>query len=417
MANLKWKEGDVVMLEGELVRDKIRLIQIPLEFPSNPGNNVQRFFPPKSTIDNLMIPQTLVYSNSQNETLDIHRAIHVAREDENKRFNGSSSLICQFHAVTGSKDKQDHINVYGCGEVAIMACTMALGMGSNWPQTCQVITIGRMDPSVLGQMVGCAGRDGRPAVGIMLVETKRSSGKNQPSDFVNPSKMTNDDHMDALTITPVCLCIAFQVNNMIGHIALSPQDLFHVKEKQMQQDKGIVVTASRILPSPVTNGWKTPDFNLERTESTSLGKIVTFLKWATRDNFCAYLLEAQHHAARTAIAASKRESLKRGGNNLITCTTSNLKTEKGMPTFKTQKVGAPQGLRKKSHAVNIPPRSPPHWNTNAGHPVLDHSQGVLMCLPTNLPEDIWPSAHSRPRNQSTVDLVSKSQLSRTVNNH
>ncbi|KAH9823582.1 hypothetical protein DFH28DRAFT_880833 [Melampsora americana] len=202
------------MLEGKLVREEIRLIQIPLEFPSKPGNDIQRFFAPKSIIEGSKKPRTLVYSNTQNKTLEIHQAVHMAREDMDNRFNGSSTLIRRFHAVTGSKDKDNHTEVYGRGEVAIMACTMALGLGSDWPQTRRVLTIGRMDPSVLGQMVGRAGRDGRSAAGIMLVETNRANGKNQVSQFTDPYKMTNDNRMDAFALTPVCLRVAFQVDNV-----------------------------------------------------------------------------------------------------------------------------------------------------------------------------------------------------------
>lgn len=136
------------------------------------------------------------------------------RETLSERFNGKSSCVRRFHAVNGSKDKVQHIDDYAEGNFAIVTCTMASGMGCDWPHTRRVITLGRMDPASSVQMLGGCGRDGRTGVGIMLVEGKRSTGKNQVSDFVTPYKMTDDDRMDAMAITPLRLRVAFQVDNM-----------------------------------------------------------------------------------------------------------------------------------------------------------------------------------------------------------
>ncbi|KAH9809151.1 P-loop containing nucleoside triphosphate hydrolase protein [Melampsora americana] len=296
--NLKWRDADVVLLEGELVRQEIRLIRIPLQYSPKLGTDVQHFFAPRSVIPDSMIPQTLLYSNTQNQTLATHQAIHHARETLADRFDGKSLCVRRFHAVTGSKDKVQHLEDYSEGKVAIMACTMAVGMGCDWPHTRRVITVGRMDPSTSVQMLGRCGRDGRPGVGIMMVEAKRASGKNQASEFITPFKMTDNDRMDAMAITPVCLCIAFQVNNVIDHVPLSEKDPFYVQEKRRQQDSSMRpclcsncrpdlvsmviaqqphlthnnfdhwMTATSIGPTPVTNVWKTPDF--EQNKSTTI---------------------------------------------------------------------------------------------------------------------------------------------------
>ncbi|KAH9823039.1 hypothetical protein DFH28DRAFT_1118395 [Melampsora americana] len=295
--NLKWRDADVVLLEGELVRQEIRLIRIPLQYSPKLGTDVQRLFAPRSVIPDLMIPRTLLYSNTQNETLATHQAIHHARDTLADRYNGKSSCVRRFHAVTGSKDKVQHLEDYSEGKVAIMACTMAVGMGCDWPHTRRVITVGRMDPSTSVQMLGRCVRDGRPGVGIMMVEAKRSSGKNAPSHFVTPFKMTDNDRMDAMAITPVCLRIAFQVDNVIGHVPLSESDPFYVQEKRRQQDSSmrpclcsncrpdlvsmvieqqphlthhnfdLWMTATSVGPTPVTNVWKTSKIELNKSSA------------------------------------------------------------------------------------------------------------------------------------------------------
>lgn len=55
-ANLKWRDEDVQMLEGELVRGKIRLMRMPLRYSSKCGTDVQKFFAPSSVIPDSMVP-------------------------------------------------------------------------------------------------------------------------------------------------------------------------------------------------------------------------------------------------------------------------------------------------------------------------------------------------------------------------
>ncbi|EHS63518.1 uncharacterized protein PGTG_21694 [Puccinia graminis f. sp. tritici CRL 75-36-700-3] len=60
---------------------------------------------------------------------------------------------------------------------------MALGMGQNWSRVRRVIQMGRGDPSAICQMIGRAGRDGRPGLAIMFVEKTRKGGEEQSGGF------------------------------------------------------------------------------------------------------------------------------------------------------------------------------------------------------------------------------------------
>lgn len=72
----------------------------------------------------------------------------------------------------------------------------------------------RGDPASIFQMVGRCGRDGRPGLAILLVEKSRRGGKNTVNEFTRGAEQSNEDRMDALAVTPVCLRIAFSVDNL-----------------------------------------------------------------------------------------------------------------------------------------------------------------------------------------------------------
>jgi superfamily II DNA helicase RecQ len=93
---------------------------------------------------------------------------------------------------------------------------MALGLGQNWTRVRSVVHMGRGDPSAICQMIGRCGRDGKPGLAILFVEKTRTNGKNSIAQFKagNGGEQSDDDRMDALAVTPVCLRIAFAVNNL-----------------------------------------------------------------------------------------------------------------------------------------------------------------------------------------------------------
>jgi superfamily II DNA helicase RecQ len=94
----------------------------------------------------------------------------------------------------------------------IMSATMALGLGQNLKRVRCVVHMGRGDPSSIVQMVGRCGRDGNTGLGLLFMEPKRPLGKNSINEFQDGFQ-DEDDRMDALAVTPVCLRIALTVDN------------------------------------------------------------------------------------------------------------------------------------------------------------------------------------------------------------
>ncbi|OAV96427.1 hypothetical protein PTTG_04007 [Puccinia triticina 1-1 BBBD Race 1] len=114
---------------------------------------------------------------------------------------------------------------------------MALGLGQNWKRVRSVIHIGQGDPASICQMLGRCGRDGKKGLAIMLVEAHRKNGKNSVSDFTNVEFQNDDDRMDALAITPVCLQVAYLLDNLMGYVPLSFDDPNYKKEAARQVEK------------------------------------------------------------------------------------------------------------------------------------------------------------------------------------
>ncbi|KAH9468835.1 hypothetical protein Pst134EA_009364 [Puccinia striiformis f. sp. tritici] len=101
---------------------------------------------------------------------------------------------------------------------------MALGLGQNWSRVRRVVHVGRGDPATIFQMIGRCGRGGNPGLAIMFVDPVRRNGKNKVSDFTNHENQNDDDRMDGLAITPVCLRVSFAIDNNLGYIPLSKED-------------------------------------------------------------------------------------------------------------------------------------------------------------------------------------------------
>jgi hypothetical protein len=74
--------------------------------------------------------------------------------------------------------------------------------------------MGCANPSNICQMMGHCGRDGRPGLAFLFMEKKRRNGKNKIDDFEGIKEQTDDVCMDALVMTPVCLRIAFSLDNL-----------------------------------------------------------------------------------------------------------------------------------------------------------------------------------------------------------
>jgi hypothetical protein len=77
--------------------------------------------------------------------------------------------------------------------------------------------MGRGNPSSIVQMVGRCGQDGNNGLGLLLMEPKRPRGKNSLAAF-EKGHQEEDDRMDALAVTPICLRIALTVDNQLSSL-------------------------------------------------------------------------------------------------------------------------------------------------------------------------------------------------------
>lgn len=213
MVSLKLTENNLVILRGELTRPEIRFIRVYMKSSLPSAQDLLRVIPNLSDVPDDQCPQSLVYSGTQNHTLAVLKVLHQARGIPGEAQNGLSTFARRFHASTGPIDKLVRISDFSEGVFRMMACTLALGMGQNWSCCREVLIMGRADPSNLNQMGGRCGRDGRPGLVFLFMEETRPKGRNKLEDFVLGAVQTDDDRMDAFAITPVCLRVAFNVDN------------------------------------------------------------------------------------------------------------------------------------------------------------------------------------------------------------
>ncbi|KAH9819747.1 P-loop containing nucleoside triphosphate hydrolase protein [Melampsora americana] len=237
--NLRLGIHNLKVRTAELVRPEVRLIRMTMKHPIKDAEDLRLFFGPEDLISNCNLPPTLIYSGTRDGTYKTMSAVNNARGRPGLTNDGLSPLARRFHAGTGPDDKTDRAVDFIGSLFSVMCCTMALGLGQNWKLVRRVIVVGRTEPSAVAQMVGRCGRDGRPGVSILLSEEQRggAGAKNHPSEFGDVSSMSDDNRMDALAVTPVCLRVALAVDNSVGHIPISFEDEHYIKEKTRQQDK------------------------------------------------------------------------------------------------------------------------------------------------------------------------------------
>jgi hypothetical protein len=63
-------------------------------------------------------------------------------------------------------------------------------------------------------MIGRCGRDGKAGLAVMFVEKTRRGGKNWIDQFVRGEPQNDLDCMDAMAISPLCLRVAFAMDNL-----------------------------------------------------------------------------------------------------------------------------------------------------------------------------------------------------------
>ncbi|OAV96746.1 hypothetical protein PTTG_26232 [Puccinia triticina 1-1 BBBD Race 1] len=235
--SLKILPENVTMVHGELTRPEICLIRVPMNSSLGSCHDLKRLFATRNIIPDNQIPPTLIYAPTQNLTWQVLRAIHEARDIQGGHLDPDSSFARCYRLCTGNLDKVDIIDGFEDGQFPIISCTMARGLGQNWEQVRCVVHVGRGDPSSISQMIGRCGRgENNPGLGIMLVETNWRSGKNKISDFQTPMMQSNDDRMDALAITPVCLRIAMSLDNLLGYVPLDKADP-NVKLEKLREEE------------------------------------------------------------------------------------------------------------------------------------------------------------------------------------
>ncbi|POV95158.1 hypothetical protein PSTT_16424 [Puccinia striiformis] len=243
LCSLKITPDNITLIKGELTRPEIRLIQVPMKSLLGLCNDLKSIFGPRDLIPDNQIPATLMYCPTPNLTWQALKVIHEAWEIRGGHHDPASTFARRFHSTTGDLDKSDIIDGFEEHEFPTIACTMALGLGQNWKRVQRVVHLGRGDPSSICQMIGRCGRgEDNPGLGIMLVETNRRKEKNNVSDFPNHNAFksgyipSDDDWMDALAITPVCLRIAFSIDNTLGYVPLSTADPSVTAERDREID-------------------------------------------------------------------------------------------------------------------------------------------------------------------------------------
>jgi superfamily II DNA helicase RecQ len=155
----------------------------------------------------------LIYSGTRRKTGKVLEVLAAARGTPDDASNTRSKLARQYHSCTGENDKTLCVEDFGNKRFPVVSCTMALGMGQNWKRIQSVITMGRADPSATCQMIGQCGRDGKLGLAIIFVEKNQFGGKNNLSAFEEGGSQDDNDRMDALALTPVCLRIALAIDN------------------------------------------------------------------------------------------------------------------------------------------------------------------------------------------------------------
>lgn len=265
--NLKIDPSNVAFARGELTRPEIRILRRAFKRPLKAS--LKGVFPHHTQVPTDLIPPTLLYAGSQNGTLEFLQLINSSRGTPNETANAFCNFAQQYHATTGPETKANAVATYVAGTLAVLCCTIALGLGQNWKRVRRVIILGRQDPCNFTQMTGRCGRDGRRGLGILLVEHTRTKGKNNIRDFLTPTLMTDDDRMDALAITPVCLRVALAVDLMHGYIPLDAAMESVTEETERQRARGMAdCDCSNCWPEEAEALWLAqPALTIENIDS------------------------------------------------------------------------------------------------------------------------------------------------------
>ncbi|PLW26394.1 hypothetical protein PCANC_27792 [Puccinia coronata f. sp. avenae] len=223
---------------AELTQPKICILRFAMESLLKSPDDLLEMFGPQDQIPNKSLPPTLVYSSTQNATLQVMKVINQAHGTPTGKFNPNSTLICRYHSCTRDLDKEDTVNGFKKKEFPMISCTMALGLGQNWKRVCRVFHMVRGDPSCICQMMGLCGRNSKPGLAVLFMEPKRRFGINKIEAVTKADKQMDDTRMDCLAITPMCLRIAFSMDNLYGYIPTNRDNPNYMKEEQQEINEG-----------------------------------------------------------------------------------------------------------------------------------------------------------------------------------
>ncbi|OAV91068.1 hypothetical protein PTTG_28114 [Puccinia triticina 1-1 BBBD Race 1] len=229
LKSLKIKHEDMHVFRGKLTRNEITIWQIPMKHSLASCDDLLQLFGPESCIKDDELVPTIIYSTTRNLTMQVMAVLNDGRRVPQGHYNPKSTCVRRFHAVTGELDKIDVVTDFANGAFPVISSTMALGMGQNWKRVRHVVHFGRGDPATLFQMIGRCGRGGDRGLGILFVES-------------------DDDRMDALAITPVCLRICFSIDNLLGYIPLSAEDPNVIREAKRERKEFDKCDCSNCLP-------------------------------------------------------------------------------------------------------------------------------------------------------------------------
>ncbi|KNE93805.1 hypothetical protein PSTG_12809 [Puccinia striiformis f. sp. tritici PST-78] len=293
--NLKLLDTHIDVLRGELTRPEICIIRLPMTASIQSCEDLSKLYGPKDeTPDDQLVP-SLIYHGTRKRTLQGVEVLAKYRGTPRNHLDPRNTLARRYHACTGDLDKKDTIEDFSQGKVPILSCTLALGMGQNWSLVRQVVHIGRGDPSLVCQMVGRCGRDGRPGLAILFVEPNQPKGKNKPEDFTPGQIQSDEDRMDALAVTPVCLRIAFSMDNLNGYIPLDFNDPLYQAEVLREQQKGFpTCMCSNCMPHAATG-------------------LVQNMKRLNRSNFTDYVLNLVPMTAVPTIPEKRKYNMNTNG--------------------------------------------------------------------------------------------------------
>lgn len=213
-SNLKIRKDDIDYVEGELARPEITIMRLQMQNAKSTLRDLFIHFPSKLEMPDHLIPPTLIYTNTRQKTMTALKIINTARRVPKGEYDSKSTFARRFHSNTGPTDKKTNIADYARGVYPIIACTLALGLGQTWTRVRQVIQMGRADAGAVSQIIGRCGRNGKQGLAVFYVEKIRSKGRNSISDFEGVTDFSDDDLMDGLAVTGVCLQIAFALSNL-----------------------------------------------------------------------------------------------------------------------------------------------------------------------------------------------------------